>query len=348
MPELRKSPILERWVIISTERGKRPDDYKREKPSLKGGFCPFCNGNEDKTPKEVLAYRDPHTLPDEEGWTVRVVPNKFPALQIEGDLAKSADGIYDMMRGVGAHEVLIESPDHTKNLQHLPVDHIESVFWALRERCIDLKKDSRFKYILIFKNWGEDAGASLEHSHMQLIATPIIPKRAVEELNGAEFHYKLKERCIYCDVLQQEIREEKRVIYQNDNFIAIAPYAARFPYETWVLPLEHVASFENTPSGWFHSLADIMKNVLLRIDGALDAPPFNVIIHSTPCGQPDLDYYHWHIEIMPKLTRVAGFEWGSGFYINPTPPEDAAEVLRNIDVSSLEEINRETEKVEEN
>ncbi|MBN2071272.1 MAG: galactose-1-phosphate uridylyltransferase [Candidatus Krumholzibacteriota bacterium] len=347
MPELRKSPILERWVIISTERGKRPDDFKREKRPLKGGFCPFCNGNEDKTPKEVLAYRTPQSLPDKEGWTIRVVPNKFPALQIEGELDKSGDGIYDRMRGVGAHEVLIESPDHAKNLHHLDVDHVESVFWALRERCLDLKRDSRFKYILVFKNWGEEAGASLEHSHMQLIATPIIPKRAVEELNGAKFHYNLKERCVYCDMLKQEIREKKRIVYQNENFIALAPYAARFPYETWVLPLKHISSYENTPADLFAGLADIMKNVLLRIDLALDAPPFNLIIHTAPCDQPDLDYYHWHIEIMPKLTRVAGFEWGSGFYINPTPPEDAAEVLRNIDISSSLEGNKEPQKVEE-
>ncbi len=347
MPELRKSPIMERWVIISTERGKRPDDFKREKRPPKGGFCPFCNGNEDKTPREVLAYRNPHSMPNKEGWSVRVVPNKFPALQIEGELDKSGDGIYDRMRGVGAHEVLIESPDHAKNLQYLPDGHIESIFWALRERCVDLKKDPRFRYILIFKNWGEEAGASLEHSHIQIIATPIIPKRVVEELEGSKFHYDLKERCIFCDILKQEIKEEKRVIYRNEHFIAIAPYASRFPYESWILPLQHVAAFEKTPTKWFPDLSDIMKNVLLRIDTALDDPPFNFIIHTSPCKEPDLDYYHWHIEIMPKLTRVAGFEWGSGFYINPTPPEDAAEVLRNIDISSKLNKIIEPQKVEE-
>ncbi|MCK4538553.1 MAG: galactose-1-phosphate uridylyltransferase [Candidatus Krumholzibacteria bacterium] len=347
MPELRKSPIMERWVIISTERGKRPDDFKREKLPPKGGFCPFCNGNEDKTPPEVLAYRDPKSLPDKEGWSVRVVPNKFPALQIEGDLDKRGDGIYDMMRGVGAHEVLIESPDHSKNLQYLSDSHVESIFWALRERCLDLKRDSRFRYILVFKNWGEEAGASLEHSHIQIIATPIIPKRAIEELTGAKFHYDLKERCIFCDILMQEIKEEKRIVYQNDHFIAIAPYAARFPFETWVLPLKHISAFEQTPTEWFPQLADIMKNVLLRLDIALDEPPFNFIIHTSPCNQPDLDYYHWHIEIMPKLTRVAGFEWGSGFYINPTPPEDAARILRDIDIELVTANNKEEQKVEE-
>jgi len=332
MPELRKDPVIGRWVIISTERGKRPDDYKREKrPARSQAFCPFCEGNEDKTPPEVLAYRDPLSQPNSPGWKVRVVPNKFPALQIEGELDKRADGIYDMMRGIGAHEVLIESPWHDKKLSDLPLDHIESIFWALRDRSIDLNKDSRFKYILIFKNWGEEAGASLEHSHIQLIATPIIPKRAMEELSGAEFHYKLKERCIFCDIIKQEIDVAKRVIYTNEHFIAIAPYASRFPFETWILPLKHVSSFEKTEAGWFASLSDIMKTVIGRIDSVLDSPPFNFIIHTAPCKTPDLEYYHWHVEIMPKLTRVAGFEWGSGFYINPTPPEDAAKLLREFE-----------------
>jgi UDPglucose--hexose-1-phosphate uridylyltransferase len=331
MPELRRDPVIGRWVIISTERGKRPDDFKREKRPAKGGFCPFCMGNEDKTPPEVLAFRDPLSLPDSPGWKVRVVPNKFPALQIEGDLGKRADGMYDMMRGVGAHEVLIESPEHDMQLADLPGDHVESIFWALRDRCIDLNKDSRFQYILIFKNWGEDAGASLEHSHIQLIATPIIPKRAIEELDGAKFHHKLKDRCIFCDIIEQEIDMNKRIINQNENFIAIAPYASRFPFETWVLPLKHISAFEKTTAEWFVQLSDIMKTVLKRISTILDNPPFNFIIHTAPCKTPELEYYHWHIEIMPKLTRVAGFEWGSGFYINPVPPEDAAETLRNTD-----------------
>lgn len=338
MPELRKDPIIGRWVIISTERGKRPMDFKREKRPPKGGFCPFCVGNEDKTPPEVLAYRDPLSAPNSPGWKVRVVPNKFPALQIEGDLDKRGEGIYDMMRGVGAHEVLIESPHHDIQLADLPTDHIESIFWALRDRSIDLNKDSRFRYILIFKNRGEEAGASLEHSHIQIIATPIIPKRAMEELQGAKFHYELKERCIFCDIIKQEIEINKRVIFANEDFIAIAPYASRFPFETWVLPLEHISSFDKTDSESFMPLADMIQTVIKRMDQVLDSPPFNFIVHTSPCKTPDLDYYHWHIEIIPKLTRVAGFEWGSGFYINPTPPEDAAFAIRELEFPAEERI----------
>ncbi len=331
MPELRKDPVIGRWVIISSERSKRPDDYKKAvKVSNENEFCPFCTGNEDKTPPEVLAIRNPKSAPNTSGWQVRVVPNKFPALQIEGDLGKSAYGIYDRMRGIGAHEVLIESPDHHKSLAYLPVKHVEQIFDCLRNRCADLKKDSRFRYILVFKNWGREAGASLEHSHIQLIATPIIPKRAMEELNGAKFHYQLKERCIFCDIINQEIENGCRIICKNDNFIAISPYASRFPFETWILPLNHISSFESTNPPLFQSLSEIIKVVLQRLDKTLTYPPFNFIIHTAPCETPNLDYYHWHIEIMPKLTRVAGFEWGSGFYINPTPPEIATESLKSV------------------
>jgi UDPglucose--hexose-1-phosphate uridylyltransferase len=300
-----------------------------EKRPARGGFCPFCTGNEDKTPPEVLAYRDPLSQPNTPGWKVRVVPNKFPALQIEGELDKRGDGLYDMMRGVGAHEVLIESPDHDMQIAFLSKEHIESIFWALRDRSIDLNKDSRFRYILIFKNWGEEAGASLEHSHIQIIATPIIPKRAMEELEGAKFHYKLKERCIFCDIIKQETEVEKRVVLTNEYFMAIAPYASRFPFETWILPLQHISAFEKTSDDWFPQLSEAIQHVLQKLHGVLKAPPYNFIIHTSPCKTPDLEYYHWHIEIIPKLTRVAGFEWGSGFYINPTPPEEAAAALRN-------------------
>ena len=183
---------------------------------------------------------------------------------------------------------------------------------------------------------------------MQLIATPIIPKRVIEELEGSKFHYKLKERCIFCDILKQEIREQKRVINVNDHFIAVTPFASRFPFESWILPLEHVSAFEKTTAEWFPALADILKTVLMRLDAVLDKPPFNFIIHTAPCKTPDLDYYHWHIEIMPKLTKVAGFEWGSGFYINPTPPEDAAETLRNVDlVMAAEPVHAESKAEEQ-
>ncbi|HVA89114.1 MAG TPA: DUF4931 domain-containing protein, partial [Chloroflexota bacterium] len=201
MPELRKDPITGRWVIISSDRGKRPTDYGRAPVTTSDkGFCPFCYGNEGKTPPEILAYR-PEGGPNTPGWTVRVVPNKFPALGIEGELARQGEGVYDRMNGIGAHEVIIETPDHHLSLAALPTKNIEDVLWAFRDRMLDLKKDPRFRYILVFKNHGEQAGASLEHSHSQLIALPIVPRSILEQANGAKQYFDYKERCIYCDII---------------------------------------------------------------------------------------------------------------------------------------------------
>jgi UDPglucose--hexose-1-phosphate uridylyltransferase len=328
MPELRKDPITGRWVIISTDRARRPSDFLREKVVPKGGFCPFCPGQEDRTPREIMAYRPNGNGPNTPGWTVRVVPNKFPALGIEGDLARRGEGMFDKMNGIGAHEVIIESPEHNQNLATLPDKRVEDVLWAFRDRILDLKKDKRFRYILIFKNHGEAAGASLEHPHCQLIALPIVPSYVREEMDGAKSYYSQKERCIYCDVIRQEIQSSIRVIDDSADFLTIAPYAPRFPFETWILPKQHESAFENSPSGHYEGLARALKNVLGRLNQALEGPAYNLVIHTSPVMESTNDYYHWHMELMPKLTKVAGFEWGTGFYINPTPPEESAAFLR--------------------
>lgn len=335
MPELRKDPIIGRWVIISTERGKRPSDFLIEPEKKKGGFCPFCEGHEDKTPPEVLSYRKPGTRPDTPGWRVRVVSNKYPALKIEGDLHRRGEGIFDLMNGIGAHEVVIESPDHEKDLVDLSVKHIEEVLWAFHDRILDLKNDARLKYILIFKNHGSAAGASLEHSHSQLIATPIIPKRVAEEIEGARRYYEYKERCIYCDIIRQEREADKRVVIENEAYLAWEPFAPRFPFETWVLPKRHALHFEEPKKDEYFYFAVIVKEILQRLNKALSHPPYNFIVHNSPIQDDTNGELHWHMEIIPKLTKIAGFEWGSGFYINPTPPEDAARFLREIDISNL-------------
>lgn len=330
MSELRKDPIIGRWVIISTERGKRPVDFPSVPVASKGGFCPFDVGNEDKTPPEVFAFREPGTEPDQPGWRVRVVPNKFPALAIEGEMLRRGDGVFDRMSGIGAHEVVIETPEHGRVLCELETGWIEEILKAFIQRVDDLKKDRRFRYILIFKNHGEQAGASLEHTHTQLIATPIVPKRVAEELSGAEQHFKLKERCIFCDIIHQELEDRVRVVDENDRFTSLTPFASRFPFEVWLLPKEHASAMEQMTDADVASLAVILKNTLLRLKCALSSPPYNFIIHTAPCQDSDLPHYHWHIEIIPKLTKVAGFEWGTGFYINPTLPEDAARYLREV------------------
>ncbi len=323
-----------RWVIIATDRAKRPTDFVREKVQIRGSAsCPFCSGNESKTPPEIFAYPHDGRARNAPGWTLRVVPNRFPALGIEGSLNRQGEGLYDMMNGIGAHEVIIETPDHRMTLAGLPASQVELVLEAYRDRILDLKKDSRFKYMLIFKNHGEAAGASLEHTHSQLIALPVVPKRVSEEVTGAREYYDFKERCIFCDIIRQETESGIRVISENSDFIALSPFAPRFPFELWIVPKVHVSAFESSQKHEFEQLAVILKDMLLRLDKVLDNPAFNYIIHTSPVGEPTDDYYHWHLEIMPKLTKVAGFEWGTGFYINPTPPEESTKFLRETAVT---------------
>jgi UDPglucose--hexose-1-phosphate uridylyltransferase len=331
MPELRKDAVTGRWVIISTERRKRPSDFRLERPAvIREEFCPFCTGREQMTPPEVLAFRHNGSGPNGPGWDLRVVPNKFPALQVEGSLDRQGEGLFDRMNGIGAHEVIIESPDHGKTLASMSEAEIERVLWAFRERIADLKRDIRFRYILVFKNHGAAAGATLEHSHSQLIALPIVPDFVREEIDGAKQHFAAKERCVFCDIIRQEVTAGKRIIHENADIVALAPYAPRFPFETWLLPRTHYARFEDTPKQVFESLARMLKTVLMRMNKALESPDYNLIIHNSPFSETQAnDYYHWHVELMPKLTRTAGFEWGTGFYINPTSPEEAAQVLRN-------------------
>jgi UDPglucose--hexose-1-phosphate uridylyltransferase len=205
---------------------------------------------------------------------------------------------------------------------------VEDVFWAFRDRFLDLKKDRRMRYVLAFKNHGEGAGASLEHSHSQLIALPVVPRTVAEELEGSKKYFELRDRCIFCDMIRQEISTGSRVVVETEQFVAICPYAARFPFEVWVLPRRHFSHFEDTDAAAFHNLGWVMPAVLREIDKVLEHPAYNFMIHTAPLQEPELGYYHWHIELIPKLTKVAGFEWGTGFYINPTPPEEAAKFLR--------------------
>ncbi len=335
MPELRKDPILGRWIIISTERGKRPTDFIIDKPATTGGFCPLCPGNENTTPPEVLSYGRPDATPNRPGWTLRVVPNKYPALVIEGSLDKEGDGIYDRMNGIGAHEVIIEAPDHNAAFTYLPHDRMIQVFWAFRDRIIDLARDPRFSYVMVFKNYGSAAGASLEHSHSQLIALPILPRMIVSELEGSKSYYGYKDRCIFCDIIREELRRDIRIICQSEHFIAIAPYAPRSPFETWILPREHSSSYIDMDESHLESLTTIFSEIMRRLDACIPNVPYNFVLHTAPLRSAPLNYFHWHFEIMPKLTSIAGFEWGSGFYINPVPPEEAAKFLREAKITEV-------------
>jgi UDPglucose--hexose-1-phosphate uridylyltransferase len=332
MNELRCDPITGRWIIVFLDKIPGVSDLLASPQKKNGtGDCPFCYGKEHLTPHEITAHRK-QGGPNTQGWTVRVVPNKYPALRIEGELIKEGFGVFDTMSGIGAHEVIVETPDHYKDMADFTYNEMEDVVWEYLSRSLDLRQDKRFKYILIFKNFGKVAGASLEHAHSQLIALPIVPKRVQEELDGAAKYYDYKERCIFCDIIRQEKEEKERIIYEDERVLAFCPYISRFPYEVWILPKKHSSDFTSLQRDSVGCLARAMRDSLARIKKLLSDPPYNFIIHTSPVDGHEREDYHWHIEIMPKLTKVAGFEWGSGFYINPVPPHIAAANLLSVKI----------------
>jgi len=340
MPELRKGPIEDRWVIVAPERAKRPSDFLKPEESngLSPDKCPFCAGNEDKTPPEI--YR----ASNEDGsWQVRVVPNKFPALGNYPELGQvTVDGLYERMNGVGTHEVIIESPDHERTIPDLPFENVKTIIDTYAVRLRDLKKDDTYPYILLFKNHGKRAGASLSHPHSQIIATPIVPQLVEQELEKARAYYEEKERCLFCDLMMIELQSGKRIIEETDDYVAFTPYASRFPFEITIMPKKHAHDFTDICDEQRREFARILKNTLYRLKQLLGDPPYNLVLHNAPNSIPrpgtpgywaTLQYsYHWRVAIIPRLTTVAGFEWGTGFYINPVPPEDAAQYLKEVEV----------------
>jgi len=341
MSEIRWGPIKQKWVIIAAERSLRPDDFiTREEPIREPKSCPFDYGNEGITPPEIFAIRTDGSRANSPGWKVRVVSNKFPALRIEGEMKREGVGLYDYMSGIGAHEVVIETPEHKKRIHDMTVDEIKLVFYAWQERMKDLAKDNRFKYIQIFKNHGAQAGASLAHSHSQIIATPIIPSTVTNELIPCKEHFSKKERCLFCDVLKDEILRGDRIVLLTDFFVVFCPYDSFFPFEMWILPREHNHDFTTLNSDGLYQLSITLKDVLTKLLNLLNDPPLNIVLHTSPIqrlspSHPDywrtlVQDYHWHIELIPRLTRIAGFEWGTGYYINPTFPEESARLLRDV------------------
>ena len=331
MPELRKDPITREWVVIATERSKRPSDFHHKKEAAlvqtkDHSNCPFCPGHESATPPEILAYRPAGGAPNAEDWSVRVVQNRFAALDQEGQPLLQTEGIYESMPGVGRHEVIIETPEHGRSLAWLDVKQVEQVLLAYRDRYLSLRQDSRLKYILIFRNHGKVAGASLEHAHSQLIATPIIPQQAWVKIKGIERYQEYYQRCVYCDIMQQELGDGERIVAMNSSFLSFAPYASRYPFETWIVPKERNAHFVNISPAQIRELAAILKETLLRLDLCLDDPPYNYMLLTTDFT----DNFHWHIEIIPRLSIAAGFELGTGIHINVVAPEQAASYLRQV------------------
>ncbi len=329
MPELRREPIVGRWIVIKSDPALLPHDFEKEDHTpRKKETCPFCAGKEHLTPPEIEAVRPADTKANTIGWKVRTIPNKFPVLKAEGVLEKLGVGMYDMTTGIGAHEVVVETPDHNFQLVDLSIEELVSVLDTYISRAKKLAKDKRFKYICLYKNFGEGAGASLEHAHSQLIALPMVPKFVVEELDGARNYFRYRGRCIFCDIIHQEHQDKERIVNENSDFLAFCPFAPRFAFETWIIPKRHSADFTSMALGEKKELAKMLKDILARLKTVLSNPSYNFFLHIAPNNYDAPESYHWHIEIIPKLTRSVGFEWGTGLYIVPTPPQVAARYLR--------------------
>jgi UDPglucose--hexose-1-phosphate uridylyltransferase len=338
MPEFRKDPVVGRWVVFAPERKQRPQDYQAAQNPLPVVNA-FAYGNEHLTPPEVYAIRPDGSAANKPGWKVRVVPNRFPALRIEGQVNPEAVGFYDRMNGVGAHEVIVETPNPDLALEDQPIDGVTDVLRAYRSRIVDLMRDARFHYILPFKNVGPMAGASIAHAHSQLIAMPVTPRAVKDKLESAQSYFEQKDRNIYEDILRNEIKTADRVVYENNGFLVYCPFASRFPFELMVLPKKQSPDFYTSDDHDLVLLADALKVGLKRLAVGLGKPNYNLIIQTAPVRRPKKNYwvtidfdYRWHIEILPRMTGIAGFEFGTGFYINTTLPEEAAQFLRQVKI----------------
>jgi UDPglucose--hexose-1-phosphate uridylyltransferase len=336
MAQLRKDLTSRIWVVIASERGKRPHDFKVTVDERKGeGKCPFCPGHEGQTPPEVLAVGRGNDAPDTPGWSVRVVPNKFPALSSEAEEPSFQDGPLIQRPGIGAHEVLIESPDHDSSFGTHSQEQMEQILHVMIQRIKDLRKDSKLQYVQLFKNSGRKAGASLEHTHCQIIATPIIPPVIEEELQCAHFYYEKQSSCVWCDILDKA-HENGRVVEASPHFAVFCPFASKVPYQVLILPIRHDGEFDDLSPDELKDLAAVLKRTIRRLEVAFNNPPYNLQWHISPLqgpGQYD-QYFHWHLELLPRLTIAAGFELGSGIYINPTAPELAAQELREVKIDA--------------
>lgn len=348
MAELRRDPITGRTVIIAPERAARPMEFGERRPTERSAAsCPFCERSETETPGEIAALREPGTKPNEAGWQVRVVPNKFPALEpLGGDAAGVGAGRSEpdvvegsaAVRGVvaaGVHEVIIEAPRHVVATGSLDVAQLTNVFKMYRERMLVHRADPRLRYVQIFKNVGEAAGASIEHLHSQLMGLEFVPQAIVDELKGCRNFHEQTGRCLFCGLVERELMTGERIVASTNDFVALCPYASRFPYEVWLLPRRHDARFEAAGDELLREAASSLSGVLrgiekLLVASGLASVGYNYVLHSSPFDSMEPDYYHWHIEILPRAVKQAGFEWGTGVHINPVAPEEAAAVLREL------------------
>jgi len=325
---LRKDPVTQRWVVISPDREAAPSlEPPTLTPALPAEACPFCMGHEASTGPEIYAEREPGSLKNGPGWWVRVVPDKHPILHIEGGLEKSAEGMYDGMNAIGAHEILIETPAHDQHWADLDGLQVERVLRACQQRYLDLRNDVRFRHVIWVKNHAMPSSV-LHHPHSHIVASPFIPRAIEEEMKGFGDHVRWKERCVLCDMVRQESAEGRRIVLREGGILVFEPFAPRFPYESWIVPTEHGHDFGATRPATLRDLARAIRGLLIRVRRLLEDPPYSLVLHSSPLGEFTREEYHWHLELVPRPPQALGLEWGTGIYINPVAPEIATERLR--------------------
>jgi UDPglucose--hexose-1-phosphate uridylyltransferase len=328
LSEFRQNMATKEWVIVAPSRGKRPSDYaklsaKRPLPPPHRDDCPFCRGCEDKTPEPVYVW------PRDGDWRIRVVPNKFAALQPDSATTRTHVGSFLAAKGYGIAEVVIETPQHNKTIATMEHSEVAGILAAYRERQKVILMDENINLITIFRNYGPLAGTSLEHPHSQIIATPIVPPHVRYPIEQAVLHYDENGTCVFCDMIAEEMRQKERIIIESEHFLAFCPWAARTPFESRIYPKRHAASYSAINDNEIADLAMVLRNLLGKVYNLLENPDYNYILRSAPVGDESARYLHWYIMILPKITTPAGFEIGSGIYINSVPPEESARYLRD-------------------
>lgn len=331
MPELRLNLVTREWVVIASERAKKPEDFKKAgyiKKEIEPFIdtCPFCPGNESKTLGEIFR------ISAGKDWKVRVVPNRFPVFSAAGERIRKTDGLKRMVSGVGMHEVIIENPLHNMTTALLPVEQTTDIIRTYKNRFIALHQDPRIEHVIIFKNHGEGAGVSVEHPHSQVIAVPIIPVQFRDRFEAAAHFFDDTGECLMCMTIRKEKEEGTRVILDTEHFLTFIPYAALSPFHTWIFPKRHSASFSDITDLEIKNLARTLKTIISKLYYGLDNPDFNYVLRSHRPRDCDAEYFHWYISIVPRLSKEAGFELGSGMYINPSIPEENARFLREVKV----------------
>jgi UDPglucose--hexose-1-phosphate uridylyltransferase len=350
MPELRRDPIIDRWVIIAENRGARPGAFAAamsfELPlphsassanANEADTCPFCPGNERETPPSTFEFRDDAGRPDVAGWRVRIVPNKYPAL-VDKEVAELSRGsefsprsLFASAAAAGVHEVIIDTPRHVATVGELTDAELSDSLLATRARLQSLRLRTDLAHALVFRNVGHAAGATREHIHSQLMATQRVASLVRAELEGAKQFFEEHRQCVFCRMIAEERALANRIVCESAEFIGLCPYASIFPYEIWILPKRHSSHFEQIAVEDLADLARLARGTIAKIERLSQPAAYNLIFHTSPFDSLAIEHYHWHIEIIPRLTIPAGFEWGSGWVVNPVSPETAAGVLRKMD-----------------